>query len=376
MSAAITRAFAGSRVLVTGHTGFKGSWLSLWLHDLGAGVTGFALDPPTTPCLFDALALVRLVDDRRGDVRDAEALLRAIGQSNPDIIFHLAAQPLVRLSYQEPRETFETNVMGVVNLLEAVRRAHRPVAVIVVTSDKCYAPAPEPRRHREDEPLGGHDPYSASKGAAELVVDAYRRSFFAPADISRHGVALASVRAGNVIGGGDWAADRLVPDLVRAQEQGVPLQVRNPSAVRPWQHVFDALSGYLALGAELLGNRAAGYCGAFNFGPEPEDFLDVRQLAEWMISVWGEGAWERASENDPPPEAPHLGLAIDKARQALAWRPVWDVARAVTETARWYRAHRQHGGDSEALLRLSRAQLADYVADARAQDAGWAGAHS
>lgn len=350
-------AFRDRRVLVTGHTGFKGSWLGAWLGELGAETAGYALDPPTDPSLFEAIGLAGRMDHRIGDVRDAAALLAAVDEAQPDVIVHMAAQSLVRRSYCEPAETFATNVMGTVNLLEAVRRIGRPAVVIVVTSDKCYEPAASPRPHAEGDPLGGRDPYSASKGAAEVVAAAYRRSFFDPGCFGDHGVALATARSGNVIGGGDWAADRIVPDAVRALAAGAPVEVRNPDAVRPWQHVLDALGGYLWLAARMTAESrgrppGTGPCGldeAWNFGPVPGRTMNVRALVERLLAAWGEGSWRDCREPNAPHETPALELSIDKARDRLGWEPVWSLDDAIDATVAWYRAAAEGGRDLHAL---------------------------
>lgn len=333
---ALRSGYAGRRVLVTGHTGFKGAWLCEWLLDLGAKVHGLALMPENRS-LFGELGLARRMTHTILDIRDAGAIRAHVGALKPEIILHLAAQPLVRLSYREPAETFATNAQGTANLLDAVRRADFPCSVVVVTSDKCYANDGRARAFREDDPLGGHDPYSASKGAAEIVAASYRHSFFA--HDSR--VALASARAGNVIGGGDWAEDRIVPDAVRALEAGKPIPVRNPAFTRPWQHVLEPLGGYLLLAAKMEAARAAGtpseFTSAFNFGPEPSANRTVRELVEEILKVWP-GKWEQVAQEKHLPEAPLLSLDIAKAAKVLDWKPRWDFARTVQETVAWYRA--------------------------------------
>lgn len=367
MSAAFHAAFRGRRVLVTGHTGFKGAWLSAWLLELGAEVTGFALPPPTDPSLFEQAALAARLRHLAGDVRDLSALDAAIEASRPDVLLHLAAQALVRPSYASPRETFEVNVMGTVNVLEAVRRGGRPCVVLAVTSDKAYEERDGAAAYREEDPLGGSDPYSASKGAAEIVVASYRRSFFPPDGFPRHGVALASARAGNVIGGGDWAEHRIVPDIVRAALRGEPVRLRHPEAVRPWQHVLDALSGYLWLAARMLREGAAGLAEPWNFGPEAGTGLDVEALTNRILRAFGGGSWHASGEEGGPREAPHLGLSIDKASARLPWRPTWDVGRAVDETVAWYRER-----DTDPWDRTTD-QIRRYVEDARRAGQAWAG---
>jgi CDP-glucose 4,6-dehydratase len=336
--ASISAAFAGRSVLLTGHTGFKGSWLAIWLHRLGARVAGYSLPPPTEPSNFRVAAVRDLLTAHyEADVRDQVALNAAVAATRPEIVFHLAAQPLVRESYQNPRDTFEVNILGTVNVLEAVRMAGRPCVVVVVSSDKCYENVEHVWGYREIDPLGGFDPYSASKGAVEIVAAAYRRSFFHPATIECHGVKLATARAGNVIGGGDWARDRIIPDVVAHLAAGKPVPVRSPDAVRPWQHVLEPLSGYLTLAARMLESDDAHWCDAWNFGPLPGNDVPVRRLVELFLQTWGEGTWQDVSRPDQPHEAAALRLSIDKAIGQLDWRPRWDVAEAVRRTAQWYR---------------------------------------
>jgi CDP-glucose 4,6-dehydratase len=343
--------YSGKRVLVTGHTGFKGSWLALWLAEMGAEVHGYAL-PPADPSLFRELGLERrLAGHHLGDVREFEQLRTAIVRTKPEIIFHLAAQPLVRQSYREPRLTFETNVMGVVNLLDAVRLDGGPRVVQVITTDKCYENSGRGLAFREDDPLGGSDPYSGSKACAELAVAAYRPSFFAD------GPSLATVRAGNVIGGGDWAEDRIIPDCIRAFQTNQPVAVRNPQATRPWQHVLEPLAGYLAL-AERQWHDRQRYNGAWNFGPFPDAHLSVQRLVDLAREIWGDGASHvHGSPADTGRatfhEAPTLMLDVSKAVTQLGWHPVFNVRRAVTETVRWYRQRWQAGPrvDAEQICR-------------------------
>jgi CDP-glucose 4,6-dehydratase len=327
---ALVSAWAGRRVLVTGHTGFKGSWLSLWLHRMGAEVTGFALPPPTEPSLFALARLDALVTHVEGDVRDPAAVRAAVEAAQPEVIFHLAAQPLVRLSYREPVETYATNVMGTVNVLEAARRARDLRAIVCVTSDKCYENREWVWPYRENDPMGGHDPYSSSKGCAELVVAAYRRSFF------EDGPLLASVRAGNVIGGGDWAADRLLPDLVRAFEAGVAPLVRSPQSVRPWQHVLEALGGYLLIAERLLTDERR-FADGWNFGPSEDDARPVSWIVERLRAAWGDEAdAPRHDEGPRPHEAGLLRLDCSKARAALGWRPVLSLEEALDWIVDWH----------------------------------------
>jgi len=355
-------AYAGRRVLLTGHTGFKGGWLALWLHELGAVVTGYALEPDTDPALFADIAGAELCRHIVGDVRDLAHLSEVVRDTQPDVVFHLAAQALVRASYEQPLETLATNVMGTANLLEAIRASGRPCAVVIVTSDKCYENREWVYGYREIDPMGGHDPYSASKGAAELVVSSYRRSFFPPARLEQHGVAVATARAGNVIGGGDWARDRLVPDIMRALAAGQAVPVRNPHAVRPWQHVLEPLSGYLLLGTRLLArDGAAPYCEAWNFGPGVENSQPVKDLVEGLIEAWGAGTWDDVHDPAGSHEAGMLRLSIDKACHRLGWAPRWGFRESIERTAAWYRA-RQRGLSAGALRALSLEQINDYVA--------------
>lgn len=325
--------YNGKRVFLTGDTGFKGAWLAFWLRRLGAEVLGVALPPEGERSLYSAADLAALYEHRTLDIRDADAVRAAVAEWKPDVVFHLAAQALVRRSYVAPLETFDTNVMGTTNVLEAVRAMERPCAVVVVTSDKCYENPETARACPETDPMGGHDPYSASKGCAELVAAAYRASFFAPGGT----VAMATARAGNVIGPGDWAEDRIVPDAVRALAAGRSLGVRNPRSVRPWQHVLEPLGGYLRLGQALL-EEGAGVAEGWNFGPDPDEMHTVGELADAFCSAWGDGAfWASAEERYAPHEANLLRLAIGKAATRLQWHPVWNFATAVRRTALGYR---------------------------------------
>ncbi len=320
----------GRRVLLTGHTGFKGSWLALWLHGLGAQVTGYSLAPPTDPSLFELARVSELTTSIEADVRDLGALERAVVSHRPEVVIHMAAQSLVRRSYADPVETYETNVLGTVNVLEAVRRAGDARVVINVTTDKVYENDERDRPFREDEPKGGHDPYSNSKACSELVTAAYRSSFFS----SGAPTALASARAGNVIGGGDWGEDRLVPDLVRGALAGRTVPIRNPDAIRPWQHVLNPLSGYLRLAEAMW--RSPEYAGAWNFGPDERDERPVRFVAERLSEQWDGGvAWEQDS-GEHPHEAHYLRLDSSKARERLGWAPRWDLDHALEGIAGWY----------------------------------------
>ena len=370
-TAELRRAYAGKKVFLTGHTGFKGSWLALWLRELGAEVTGYALPPDPMPSLFLAAKVERAcARSHLADVRDLPRLRAAIAEARPDFVFHLAAQPLVRLSYEIPVQTIETNVLGTAHVLEALRAERRPCAAVVVTSDKCYENREWIYGYREDEPMGGHDVYSMSKGAAELVVASYRRSFFPPARLAEHGIAVASARAGNVVGGGDWARDRIVPDCVAALAEGRPIPVRNPDGVRPWQHVLEPLGGYLLLGARLAGadlvarpstgsGRAEGarFCEAWNFGPRPEDARPVREVVAALVREWGSGRWEDRRDPGAPHEAGLLRLSIDKAQARLGWLPRWRFEETFRRTVEWYRAfHAGAAPDTLAALCLSQAK--------------------
>ena len=332
----------GRRVLLTGHTGFKGSWLALLLRQLGADVVGLALDPPSEPSLFVQTGLWELIDDRRIDLLDAQAVAAVVQSVQPQVVLHLAAQSLVREGYRRPLHTWNINVIGSLHLLEALRQLPHPCAVVVVTTDKVYANAELGEPFREYDPLGGHDPYSSSKAALELAVASWRQSYCGEAPHQTPLLRLATARAGNVIGGGDWAADRIVPDAIRALQRGVPIQVRNPAAIRPWQHVLDPLAGYLLLAERLM--AAATVAGAFNFGPDAADQRSVGELMEELLQHWPAGSWLHAAENAPPLESERLLLNASLARSALDWQPRWGFEEAVARTAEWYRVVAM-GGD-------------------------------
>jgi CDP-glucose 4,6-dehydratase len=351
--------FRGKKIFVTGHTGFKGGWLVLWLRSLGAQVTGYALHPPTTPSLFELARVDDGVESVIGDVRDAARLSAVISQAAPEIVFHMAAQPLVRRSYELPAETYQTNVMGTVNLLEAVRRTASVRAVINVTTDKCYENREWHWGYRENEPLGGHDPYSSSKACSELITAAYRSSFFHPDRYAGHGVALASARAGNVIGGGDWAADRLVPDCVQALLAGTPVRVRNPRAIRPWQHVLEPLSGYLTL-AQSLYEQGARHASGWNFGPAESDARPVEWIVRRICANWSQGASYEIDRGDHPHEASYLKLDCSQARSELGWSPRWSLETALDKTIDWARGY-QTGAD---MREITLAQIESYSAAA------------
>lgn len=339
--------WSGKRVLVTGHTGFKGAWLSLWLADMGAEVFGLSLAPDTTPALFEQLNLHTQLDHAEIDLRDADAVTRRVATTRPDVIFHLAAQPLVRRSYAQPAETWATNVQGTVHLLDAIRRANRTCTVIVSTTDKVYQNREWAHGYRESDRLGGHDPYSASKAATELVIASYRDAFFGAADIK-----LASARAGNVIGGGDWAEDRIVPDIVRGLRAGAPIEVRNPAATRPWQHVLEPLSGYLSYARHLHSGPVPP---SLNFGPDANANRPVRDLLDVALAQWP-GEWRDTSDAFQVHEAGRLALSIDLARDALGWAPRWTFEQAVATTIDWYR----DVANGAVPLQITRAQIAAF----------------
>ena len=399
MSTALQRTFDGLTVLVTGHTGFKGSWLSVWLRELGARVVGYSLEPPTEPSNFALSRLAERVVDVRGDVRDKEHLTEVVAHYAPQVVFHLAAQPLVLPSYHDPVETFTTNVLGTVHLLEAVRVAASVRAVVCVTTDKVYRNQEWPWGYRETDELGGHDPYAASKAMAELAIASYRQSFFTPAPAqeqanrsSRGGTheanqpqvgrnthyptRLASARAGNVIGGGDWSAHRLVPDCIRALEAGQPVQLRNPAHVRPWQHLLEPLSGYLWLAARLLGEDGARYAEAWNFGPRERGSVCTEEVVGRIIDLWGSGSYQTGTTQTEV-ETAHLRVNSDKAMARLGWCPVYDWQQAVAETVRWYREYaaqraRDRSGASIDMYATCADQIAAYTRRAQQQDQPWA----
>jgi CDP-glucose 4,6-dehydratase len=336
------------RIFLTGHTGFKGSWLSLWLQSLDVELSGLALAPDTQPSLFDVARVGSGMTSTIGDIRELHVVRTAMQAAKPDVVFHLAAQPLVRESYRTPVETFATNVMGTVNVLESVRQCPSVKAVVVITSDKSYENREWPWGYRESDAMGGSDPYSASKGCAELVTAAYRRSFFGGAQTSRHPALVATARAGNVIGGGDWAEDRIVPDIVRAARSGMPVKIRNPYAVRPWQHVLEPLHGYLVLAERLLGGDAR-FADAWNFGPFEADALPVGKLVEKMRASWPGMPVPERDDASHPHEAHYLRLDWAKARDDLGWVPRWRIDEAVARTAAWYRRHLE-GVDARQLV--------------------------
>ena len=348
--------YRGSNVLVTGHTGFKGSWLCLWLYLMGARVTGYALDPATDQDNFVLCGLRHRMVDIRGDIRDEARLKQVFDLYEPEIVFHLAAQPIVRRSYEIPEETFETNVLGTVRVLENIRLSHTVKTGIIVTSDKCYENREQIWGYREGDMLGGYDPYSASKGCAELVTASYRNSFFNARSGKYSGKYISSVRAGNVIGGGDWSQDRLIPDCIRALQSHRPIEIRNPESVRPWQHVLEPLYGYLLLAYKMT-EQGTRYTGSWNFGPDFESTVPVGRVADMLVSLWGGGEWEDCSEHTALHEASLLSLDCTKAKVFLGWKPRMDLRQALEYTVEWYRTFRR-----EDVYPLCGRQIAAYCA--------------
>jgi CDP-glucose 4,6-dehydratase len=358
MSKSLREIYEGKKVFLTGHTGFKGSWLSLWLSELGAEVTGYALAPDTSPALFDELNLSSLVSHVVGDIRDFDAMREAMDSAKPDVVIHMAAQALVQRSYKDPRETYESNVMGTVNLLEAVRVCESVNACLIVTSDKCYDNIETDRGYRETDAMGGYDPYSSSKGCSELVTNSWRQSYFNPEDYgTKHTLALASGRAGNVIGGGDWAEARIVPDIARAISMQEDVVLRNPTAIRPWQHVLEPLSGYLHLTAKLMTDNVE-YASGWNFGPKATEGVTVEQLVGQMIDAWGMGSYT-VSTAEQPHEAKLLYLDINKADELLNWRPMLDPEEAIRLTSDWYKSF-YSGCRGDELIALTLGHINDY----------------
>ncbi len=346
----------GKKVFVTGHTGFKGSWLCLWLQQMGAEVTGFALAPPSEPSLFEQAGVAQGMNSIIGDIRDVAVIARAMKNAQPEIVIHMAAQALVRYSYDHPVETYGSNVMGQVHVLEAVRQTPSVRAVVNITSDKCYENQEWLWGYRETEPMGGYDPYSSSKGCAELVSAAYRNSYFNPARYAEHRVALATARAGNVIGGGDWALDRLIPDIMRAIMAKEPVSIRSPHAIRPWQHVLEPLSGYLTL-AERLYREGIDFAEGWNFGPREVDARPVEWIVARLTTLWGDGANWQLDANPQPHEANYLKLDCAKAMTRLAWQPRWSLEQALRMIVAWHQGHLAGGNMREVTL----AQIEDYA---------------
>ena len=352
--------FQGRNVLVTGHTGFKGAWLSMWLHELGANVFGYSLPPDNKNGVFQAAKVSSLLSgDIHADIRDHKKLTSVFYDVRPDVVFHLAAQPLVRESYATPRETHETNYMGTCNLLEAVREQNQACAVVVVTTDKCYENKEQVWGYRENDRLGGHDPYSASKAATEIVAASYRDSFFPVNQMHKHGIGIATARAGNVIGGGDWAKDRIVPDMVRGLINKKVVDIRNPHAVRPWQHVLEPLHGYLSIASQLLDSCVPSASTAWNFGPHTDGHKTVGDLVLLFHELWGDGDWE-PDGFEHPHETSFLSLSIDKAVNQLGWTPTWNFRKTVSKTVEWYRSQLHN----EATMQDScRKDIGDFVSD-------------
>lgn len=331
--------FKGKRVLVTGHTGFKGSWLSIWLHELGANVIGYGLDPYTERDNFVLSKIGEKIVDIRGDIRDIPKLNSVFEEYKPEIVFHLAAQPLVRLSYEIPVETYQVNVMGTINVLEAIRKCESTKVGVMITTDKCYENKEQIWGYREDEPMGGYDPYSSSKGAAEIAISSWRRSFMNPKDYSKHGKSIASVRAGNVIGGGDWALDRIIPDCIRAIEANKPIEIRSPKSIRPWQHVLEPLSGYMLLSSKMW-DEPTQYCEGWNFGPHAESIATVWDVATNVIAYYGSGNLHDLSSPNDLHEAKLLMLDISKAKFKINWNPRLKIDETVELTVDWYNRYK------------------------------------
>jgi len=348
--------YKNKRVLITGHTGFKGSWLAIWLKELGAEVIGFALDPYTDKDNFVLAGLSDKITDLRGDVRDKKRLEEVFSTYKPEIVFHLAAQPLVRLSYEIPVETYEVNVMGTINVLECIRKTSETKIGIMITTDKCYENKEQIWGYRENEPMGGYDPYSSSKGAAEIAISSWRRSFFNPKEYEKHGKAIASVRAGNVIGGGDWAKDRIIPDCINALENDKAIEIRSPLSIRPWEHVLEPLSGYLLLGAKMLENPVK-YADGWNFGPTLDSIVTVWEIAEKVIKNYGKGKLIDTSDSNAVHEAKLLALDISKARFELGWKPRLKIEQTIEMTVDWYKKYK-----CEDVYKLCVAQIADFSA--------------
>lgn len=348
--------YEGKNVLVTGHTGFKGSWLSIWLRELGANVIGYGLDPYSQQDNYVVTNLKDKIIDIRGDIRDDEKLQQVFDTYKPEIVFHLAAQPLVRLSYEIPKETYEVNVMGTLNVLECIRKSDYVKAGIMITTDKCYENKEQIWAYREIDPMGGYDPYSSSKGCAELLISSYRNSYMNPKEYKIHKKAIASVRAGNVIGGGDWSRDRIVPDCIRALMNNEPIKIRNPHAIRPWQHVLEPLGGYLLLGSKLYTDGEK-YSSGWNFGPDNDSIIPVGEIADIIVKLWGTGKWIDLSENNLTQvhEANLLSLDCTKSKSYLQWKPLFNINSAIEFTVEWYKQY-----DKEDVYELCRKQIQKY----------------
>ena len=346
--------FKNKIVLITGHTGFKGSWLSIWLRELGAIVIGYALEPYTKKDNFVLCGLKDKITNIIGDVRDYEKLKKVFTKYQPEFVFHLAAQPIVRESYLNPKDTLDINIGGTVNIFECCRLSNSVKVIINVTSDKCYENKEWIWGYRENDPMGGHDPYSASKGCSELITAAYRNSFFDPQKFNEHGKSLSSVRAGNVIGGGDWQKDRLIPDCIRALESNKPIKIRNPYATRPWQHVLEPLSGYLLLASKMY-QEPISFSGAWNFGPNYESVISVGEVVSMIVEKWGNGNWLDTSDKNEPHEAKLLSLDTSKVKNILDWQPKWDIQKCIEKTVDWYKKY-----FTEDIYQLCKKQIESY----------------
>ncbi len=363
-----TTEYRGKKVLVTGHTGFKGTWLTIWLKALGANVIGYSLAPNTKPSIFNVTGLEDKIINIIGDIRDEEHLKEIFQNYKPEYVFHLAAQPIVRDSYDDPKFTYETNIMGLVNLFECIRRTDSVKVVVNVTSDKCYENKEWIWGYRENDPLGGDDPYSSSKACSEIITQAYRKSFFSPKSISKHKAAVASVRAGNVIGGGDWAKDRIIPDSIKALIKGTPIEIRNPYAIRPWQHVLEPLSGYLWLGL-LLNSNKKDFSSAWNFCPKKNQPITVEELVKYVIQIWGKGTWKTGENSDKHPKETHyLKLECSKAQHKLNWQGLLDIEDTVSNTINWYKRYYNQNID---IYNLCLEQINNYIAVAKINRTEW-----
>lgn len=363
----VLKAYKDKKVMITGHTGFKGSWFSLWLAKANANVYGYSMPPPGNPAMFDMLQLKDLLQHQIADIRDFTQLSKSIFRIKPDVIFHFAAQSLVGQGYASPLETMEVNTLGTAHVMEAVRQAGVPAAIVIVTSDKSYRNREWYYGYRETDELGGDDPYSASKGAAEIMVNCWRKSYFDPSKVRDHGVRLASVRAGNVIGGGDYAVDRIIPDCIRYLSARESIVVRNPNHTRPWQHVLEPLAGYLKLGAMLLKHPySIEYCDAFNFGPNVTSNRNVQELVEEVIECWGEGSWHHLKNERANHETSLLHVSSDKAFHKLGWYPKWDFKQTISTTIEWYKAA-QFSDDPRQLVDLTLGQIKRYEGEKEMQ---------
>ena len=347
--------YRGKKVLVTGHTGFKGSWISIWLKELGAEVIGYALDPYTENDNFVLADLKDKIVDIRGDIRDKEKLEEVFNKYKPEIVFHLAAQPLVRLSYDIPVETYEVNVMGTINVMECIRKTDETKVGIMITTDKCYDNKEQIWGYRENEPMGGYDPYSSSKGAAEIAINSWRSSYFNPKEYEKHGKAIASVRAGNVIGGGDWAKDRIIPDCIKALEENKTIEIRSPHSIRPWEHVLEPLSGYLLLGQKML-EEPTKYCEGWNFGPHLDSIITVWEMTEKVVEYYGNGSLKDVSNPNDLHEAKLLALDVSKARFKLGWKPTLDIDDTLKMTVDWYRRY-----NTEDVYKVCKSQIIEFI---------------